>query len=104
MNSYKFFRLLRGFLLLGFCYVGMIAILIELISELIRQELMFRNKYGKDWVQEYEKYYGPISQNNTKIAVGILSLISVCVIGWWFYRRSRPKKKNNQKISRSKLR
>jgi hypothetical protein len=95
-------RFIIAFLFGGFFICGGLFGIVFGTAHYIHEEVVFHKKYGKDWVQEYEKYNGPLSQTNGKIAVGIGSLIAICLIAWWGYRQINPYKSNNRKRTRHK--
>jgi hypothetical protein len=102
MTGYGLFNLMRVFFwaLLGFL-IGM-SLIIRYTTGLIIKEVEYHKKFGKEWVQEFEKYNGPLSQTNTRIAVGILSLIAICLVAWWGYRNMNPYKSSHRKQVRRK--
>jgi hypothetical protein len=97
MTGMGLFRLMRVFFwaLIGFL-LG-ISVIIVYTTRLIVKEAEYHKKFGKDWVPEFEKYNGPLAKTNTRIAVGILSLIAICAVAWWGYRNMNPFKSNNRK-------
>lgn len=95
MNFFQMLRLARLFVL-GLVFIGlMIFGLIGITISLIHREMGFYERYGKDWVQEYEKYYGPVAKTNFRIGLGIFGIIAVCVLVWWIYRNIDPYKAKN---------
>jgi hypothetical protein len=83
--------------------MGLLGIFISLIG-LIWGEVAVHNKYGKDWVQVYEKYNGPLAQTDEKIGVGIGSLIAICLLAWWGYRHINSYKSNKRNRARRRSR
>jgi len=95
-------RLFGDLLLLGLmivaAYVAGIVFLGRFIWKELKLEKSFGERYGQNWQEEYQKYYGSLAQAHLKIAICLAALLSITVIGYWFYRQTR---RERSKRSRS---
>ena len=57
----------------------------------------FHDRYGENWRVEYEKYYGPLMHSHVKLAVCVVSLLSILVIAGWFFYSQRHKKRRRHR-------
>ena len=102
MRLYGFIRTIRAFLYLVFFYLLGILLILAWTLRRILTEIRFRKEYGKDWVQEFEKYNGSLVHANIQISIGISSLIAISLVAIWFYRQqsgnnsSKKRRKNRR--------
>jgi H+/gluconate symporter-like permease len=73
-------------------YIGGPIVLGWYIWDQVRLEKSFYDRYGQSWQEEYQKYYGSLSQAHLKIAICVMALVSIMAIGLWFYRQARAGK------------
>src|SRR5258706_3095852 len=99
MTPFSFIRVARWMIYLGLLYfVGVLVILLFLAGE-IRKEVSFYKQYGEHWKENYEKYWGSLSQAHVKMAVAISSLVLVCRIMVWSFTQA-----DSTKFQTSRLR
>lgn len=83
------FLVLAG--ILGF-YIGGPVFIGWFIWKQVTLEKGFYDRYGQNWVEEYQKYHGSLTQAHLKIAMCLMALVSIMAIGIWCYRQVRHRK------------
>jgi hypothetical protein len=98
MSPYGFIRTARWMIYLGVFYlVGVLFILIFLAGE-IRKEVSFHKEYGEHWKENYEKYWGSLSQAHIRMAVAILALALISgIVAWFFWQAEGTNPKRSRR-------
>jgi len=60
-------------------------------------EKSFHDRYGQNWQEAYQAYYGSLAQAHLKIAICVVALVSIMAIGLWFYRQTRRGKSSRSR-------
>ena len=73
-------------------YIGGPIVLACFIWKQIKVEKWFYDRYGQAWQEEYQKYHSSLADAHLRIAISAVALISIMVIGFWFYRQTHKRK------------
>jgi len=79
-------------IVVGGFYIGGPVFIGWFIWDQVKLEKSFHDRYGQNWQEEYQKYYGSLAQAHMKIAICVAALMGLMAVGYWFYRQTRRRR------------